>query len=187
MNETQAQAVARPQVVLVAALTRNRVIGIDNRLPWHLPEDLKFFKRITLGKPLVMGRRTFESIGRPLPGRTNIVVTRDTSFAQEGMLVCHGLEEALTLADKQARSDGVDEIAVIGGGEIFTQALEAATRLYLTEIAAEIDGDTFFPAFDESQWRQVQHTPVEDKHAGDDLARPDYAFVTYERRAPASP
>lgn len=170
-------------VVLVAALSRNGVIGVDNQLPWYLPEDLKFFKRITLGKPLVMGRKTFESIGRPLPGRLNVVVTRDTRFHHEGVRVCHDLASALELADQQAIIDGVEEIAVIGGGEIFTQAMPSAARLYLTEVDVDIPGDAYFPAVDARQWREVQRVPGEESGLGDEQGRkrPDYAFVVYER------
>lgn len=170
-------------VAMVAALSRNRVIGIDNQLPWYLPEDLKFFKRITLGKPLVMGRKTFESIGRPLPGRLNIVVTRDTAFQHDGVRVCHDLAAALELADQQATIDGVDEIAVIGGGEIFTQAMPSASRLYLTEVNVELDGDAYFPAVDTAEWREVQRVPGEESGTEDaeGRQRPEYAFVAYER------
>lgn len=165
-------------VAMVAALSRNRVIGIGNQLPWYLPEDLKFFKRITLGKPLVMGRKTFESIGRPLPGRLNIVVTRDTTFTHEGVRVCHDLASALQLADQQATIDGAEEIAVIGGGEIFTQAMPSATRLYLTEVDTDIDGDAYFPEVPGGQWQEVQRV-VGEESGGE---RPTYAFVAYRRR-----
>lgn len=164
-------------VVMVAALSRNRVIGVDNKLPWYLPEDLKFFKRITLGKPLVMGRKTFESIGRPLPGRLNIVVTRDTTFQHEGVRVCHDLASALALADRQAIIDGAEEVAVIGGGEIFTLVMPSATRLYLTEVDIEIEGDAYFPPVDAKAWREVQRVPAQQRQEG----QPDYAFVAYQR------
>lgn len=172
-------------VVMVAALTRNGVIGVDNQLPWHLPEDLKFFKRTTLGKPLVMGRKTFDSIGRPLPERLNIVVTRDRAFHPDGVQVCHDLADALKVAEQQARKDDVEEIAVIGGGEIFTQAMPQASRLYLTEIDAIITGDTYFPRLDKSQWREVARTPAttnDNDETGQSESCPKYAFVVYERR-----
>ncbi|SHE35169.1 dihydrofolate reductase [Modicisalibacter ilicicola DSM 19980] len=187
MNPSNGES--RVAVVMVAALTRNGVIGVDNRLPWHLPEDLKFFKRITLGKPLVMGRKTFDSIGRPLPGRLNIVVTRDTSFQREGVRVCHDLADALALAERQAIAEGVDEIAVIGGGEIFTQAMPRASRLYLTEIDTTLEGDAYFPPLDDRQWQEIERRPgrAEGTDAQADKSdtqegRPDYAFVVYERR-----
>lgn len=173
----------RVPVALVVAMSRNRVIGVDNQLPWYLPEDLKFFKRITLGKPLVMGRRTFESIGRPLPGRLNVVVTRNAEFRHDGVRVCHDLASALKLADWQATIDGAEEIAVIGGGEIFTQAMPSARRLYLTEVDIEIDGDAFFPPVEADQWREVQRVRGEQSGADDEKGgrRPEYAFVAYER------
>ncbi|WP_048307293.1 dihydrofolate reductase [Halomonas sp. PR-M31] len=175
----------RIAVVMVAALTRNRVIGIDNQLPWHLPEDLKFFKRTTMGKPLIMGRKTFDSIGRPLPGRLNIVVTRDRSFHPDGVQVCHDLADALSRAEQQAQKDGVNEIAVIGGGEIFTQVMPQTSRLYLTEIDAIVTGDTYFPELDESQWREAERTPAttnDDNDTQHSASCPNYAFVIYERR-----
>ena len=171
-------------VAMVVAMSRNRVIGVDNQLPWYLPEDLKFFKRITLGKPLVMGRKTFESIGRPLPGRLNIVVTRSHDFQHEGVRVCHDLASALALADQQATIDGAEEIAVIGGGEIFRHAMPSASRLYLTEVDVDIAGDTYFPEFDSQEWQEVQRVVGEESGTGDAQGRrrPEYAFVAYERR-----
>lgn len=168
----------RVPVAMVAALSRNRVIGVGNQLPWYLPEDLKFFKRITLGKPLVMGRKTFESIGRPLPGRLNIVVTRDTTFQHDGVRVCHDLAGALELADQQATIDGAEEIAVIGGGEIFTQAMPSASRLYLTEVDVDIAGDAYFPELAAEQWQEVQRVVGEESGG----QRPAYAFAAYRRR-----
>nr|WP_299242617.1 dihydrofolate reductase [uncultured Halomonas sp.] len=179
------QEAPRIAVVMVAALTRNGVIGIDNQLPWHLPEDLKFFKRTTMGKPLIMGRKTFDSIGRPLPGRLNIVVTRDTSFAPEGVQVCHDLAKALSVAEQQARNDDAKEIAVIGGGEIFTQAMPYTSRLYLTEIDTIVTGDTYFPPLNKDQWREVERTPATTNDGNDaqhSASCPNYAFVVYERR-----
>ncbi|GAB2790654.1 dihydrofolate reductase [Halomonas shantousis] len=167
-------------VALVAALSRNRVIGIDNQLPWYLPEDLKFFKSVTMGKPLVMGRKTFASIGRPLPGRLNIVVTRDPAFAHEGVRVCHDLPSALELADQQAIIDGAEEISVIGGGQIFDQALPSATRLYLTEVDVDIEGDAYFPEIPRGEWVEAQRVPGQGGEG-----RPVYHFVRYERRSDA--
>lgn len=163
-------------VAMIAAMSRNRVIGVGNRLPWYLPEDLKRFKRLTLGKPLVMGRKTFESIGRPLPGRLNIVITRDANYRHEGIRVCHSLDEALRLADHQALIDAADEIMVMGGGEIYQLALPAAVRLHLTEVAVELDGDAFFPCVDSMQWQEVERT-----HVTPPPGQPDYAFVQYRR------
>lgn len=163
-------------VAMIAAMSRNRVIGIGNRLPWYLPEDLKHFKRLTLGKPLVMGRKTFESIGRALPGRLNIVITRDIDYRHDGIRVCHSLDEALQLADHQALIDAADEIMVMGGGEIYQLALPAADRLHLTEVAVELDGDAFFPRVDPTQWREFERT-----EGAPAPGQPDYAFVQYRR------
>ncbi|MBB3190949.1 dihydrofolate reductase [Halomonas cerina] len=164
-------------VAMIAAMARNRVIGVDGQLPWYLPEDLTFFKRMTQAKPLVMGRRTHESIGRPLPGRLNIVVTRDPDFQAEGVRVCHDLESALRLADQQATIDGVEEIMVMGGGEIYTQALPFASRLYLTEVEVEVAGDAHFPEVDPAEWEEVQRVPGTPAEG-----QPAYSFVQYRRR-----
>ena len=164
-------------VAMIAALSRNRVIGVENQLPWYLPEDLRFFKRMTQAKPLVMGRKTFASIGRPLPGRLNIVVTRDSTFHHDGVRVCHDLASALALADQQATIDGCEEIMVMGGGEIYAQALPFASRLYLTEVDVEVEGDARFPELDDSQWEEVQRVPGEPADG-----QPDYSFVEYRRR-----
>ncbi|MGR4067359.1 dihydrofolate reductase [Billgrantia sp. C5P2] len=165
-------------VAMIAAVARNGVIGVDNKLPWHLPEDLKFFKRMTQAKPLIMGRKTFASIGRPLPGRLNIVVTRDKTFHHDGVRVCHDLESALFLADQQATIDACDEIMVMGGGEIYAQALPHASRIYLTEVDVEVDGDARFPELDPGEWQEVQRVPGT-PHPG----QPNYSFVEYRRRA----
>ncbi|WP_158774546.1 dihydrofolate reductase [Cobetia sp. L2A1] len=162
-------------VAMIAAMSVNRVIGVGNQLPWYLPEDLKFFKYVTQGKPIIMGRKTFASIGRPLPNRLNIIVTRDTDFAHDGVRVCHDLAAALNMADRHAMIEGVDEIMVIGGGQIYAQALPVATRLYLTEVAVEIEGDAHFPALD-AHWQEAQRVPGE---SGEGM--PAYDFVRYER------
>ncbi|GAB2719109.1 dihydrofolate reductase [Halomonas garicola] len=165
-------------VAMIAAMSRNRVIGVGGELPWHLPEDLKFFKRITQAKPLVMGRKTFDSIGWPLPGRRNIVITRDTAFAHSGVEVCHSLADALALADRYATVEAADEIMVMGGGEIYALAMPYAQRLYLTEVDIDIEGDTHFPAVDPAQWQETR------RDAGAAAkGQPDYAFVVYQRRA----
>lgn len=161
---------------LIAAMASNRVIGRDNRLPWHLSADLKRFKRLTLGHTLVMGRKTFESIGRPLPGRSTIVVTRQAGyaprFAPDTVQVVHSIEEALQ------RSQG-DEVFIAGGGDIFQQTLPVADRLYLTIIEEAFPGDAYFPEYDESQWRLVDredHGPAED-------APFSWSFQTLDRQA----
>jgi len=166
-----------PRLTIIAALARNGVIGRANRMPWHLPEDLKRFKALTLGHPVVMGRKTFESIvaslGKPLPGRDNIVVTRSRDFAPTGCRVVHSFDEALAAAGAAV------EVFVIGGAEIYALALPVADRLQLTEVASATDGDTYFPDFDRSVWREVSREPG--STAGPDGLR--YDFVTYERRA----
>jgi len=164
-------------VAMIAALSRNRVIGVENQLPWYLPEDLRFFKRMTQAKPLVMGRKTFASIGRALPGRLNIVVTRNRDFTHEGVRVCHDLESALRLADHQATIDGVEEIMVMGGAEIYAQALPYTSRVYLTEVDIEVEGDAHFPALDMTEWQEVQRVAGEPAEG-----QPNYDFVYYERR-----
>lgn len=143
------------KISLVWAMAQNRVIGRNNKLPWHLPEDLKYFKRITLGKPVIMGRKTYESIGKPLPGRTNIVVTRNEDFSAEGIKVVNSLAAAKTLCENIAEIDGIKEAMVIGGAQIYSQALPIADRLYLTEVHADVDGDTCFPEFDRSEWKEM--------------------------------
>jgi dihydrofolate reductase len=154
---------------LVAALARNRVIGIGNRLPWRLPEDLERFKRLTMGAPVIMGRRTHESIGRPLPGRRNIVVTRARGATWDGCVVVHSLDEALAAAGDAAAA------FVIGGAELYVQALPRADRLYLTLIDAEYPGDAWFPELDPAVWREIEREPA--ISAGG----VGYAFVTYDR------
>ncbi|MDR9439639.1 MAG: dihydrofolate reductase [Halomonas sp.] len=164
-------------VAMIAAMAKNRVIGVDNQLPWYLPEDLKFFKRMTQAKPIIMGHKTFDSIGRPLPGRLNIVLTRDPDFQPEGVRVCHDLAAALRLADQQATIDGVEEIMVMGGAQVYEQMLPFASRLYLTEVDIEVEGDARFPALDMAEWEEVQRVPGEPAEG-----QPAYHFVEYHRR-----
>ena len=159
-------------VSLVVARAKNGVIGRDGALPWRLKSDMALFKATKLGKPIIMGRKTWDSLPRkPLPGRMNLVLSRDASFEPQGAIACENLTEALGIAREQAEEDGVDEVCVIGGSGLFELALPKARRLYLTEVDAEPEGDVVFPAFDESTWREVRreaHPAAE----GD-----DYAFV----------
>lgn len=156
---------------ILVALSDNRAIGREGGLPWRLSADLRRFKRLTMGHCLLMGRKTHESIGRPLPGRVSVVLTRQVDYRPEGVLVAHDLDEALRLcADR-------DEVFVIGGGEIFAQTLPLASRLLLTRVHAQIEGDTFFPPFDPNQWQVVE----EERHATDAKNDYDYSFVTLER------
>jgi dihydrofolate reductase len=167
-----------PRLVLVAAVAENGVIGRDGDMPWRLPGDLKHFKALTLGKPVIMGRRTFDSIGRkPLPGRPNIVMTRDKNFRANGVAVVADLEEALRLAEKEAARLSVDEIAVIGGSTLYAEALPRADRLYLTEVHAKPEGTVRFPDFDRSAWREVSREGPQ-REPGEAHT---YTFVTLER------
>lgn len=147
-------------ISLVVAMANNGVIGRDNQLPWHLPEDLKYFKSITLGKPIVMGRKTFESIGRPLPGRRNIVITRNQQWQHEGVEVVQSLDEAI---HKAAEGDDCNatEVMVIGGEQIYRLALPLAQRLYITRVDASVQGDAFFPAFDAQGWHELSRRQPE--------------------------
>ncbi len=154
----------------IVAAASNRVIGAGNQLPWRLSADLARFKRLTMGHTLVMGRKTFESIGRPLPGRTFIVVTRQRDYAPQGVTVAHSVDEALTLAG--ARGD--DEVFIAGGADLYAQTMDRWDRLYLTRIARDFPGDTFFPEVDLSGWRLVE----QEHHPEGELP---FAFLTYER------
>lgn len=163
------------RLTLIAALARNGVIGQNNALPWHLPEDLKHFKALTLGHPIIMGRKTWDSLGRPLPGRENIVISRNPDFAAPGAIVVTTLEAALD----HAAARGSKDIFIIGGSEIFALAMPAAHRLELTEIDLDAAGDTHFPELDRGVWQEsarLNQTSAEGWN---------YAFVSYERRLPA--
>jgi len=157
---------------IIAAMARNRVIGIANRLPWHLPEDLQHFKRLTMGHHILMGRKTYASIGRPLPGRTTVILTRQPGFRVEGCLSAGSLAEAVAMCGDDP------EVFVVGGAELYAQALPLAERLYLTEIEADYAGDAYFPEVDREQWRE---TGRQQQASAGGLA---YAYVTYERRHP---
>jgi dihydrofolate reductase len=159
-----------PRVALIAAVAANGTIGLGNRLPWRLPGDLRRFKALTLGHPVVMGRRTWESIGRPLPGRENIVLTRAARFAAPGCRIAHSLDEAL------AAAGAADTVFVIGGGDLYRAALPLAERLLLTEIRRDFPGDAFFPEFDRTKFREASREP---QRAADGL---EYDFVEYRRR-----
>jgi dihydrofolate reductase len=152
---------ARPTVSLLAAVADNGVIGRDNRLPWHLPDDLKRFKSLTMGKPILMGRKTFEAIGRPLPGRTNLVLTRSREWSSPGIVVVHSVAEALERAADAA------ELFVVGGAEIYRLALPYAQRIYLTRVHAAVAGDTVFPVVAEKEWHESEREehPPDARHA----------------------
>jgi len=161
---------------LIAALGENRVIGVDNRMPWHLPGGFKYFKATTLGKPIIMGRKTWDSLGRPLPGRLNLVVSRQTGLALEGAEVFPSLEAAVQRAEAWALEQGVGELMLIGGAQLYAQGLEQADRLYLTRVALSPEGDAWFPEFDRSQWTLVSN--AENAAEGD---KPAYNFEVWEK------
>lgn len=165
------------KLALIWAMSRNRTIGRGNALPWHLPEDMKYFKRVTLGNPIIMGRKTWKSIGRPLPGRTNIVITRDAAFHADGVRVALSLEQAMALAEEVCLSDGTEEAMVIGGAEIYALALPHAQRLYLTQVHADVEGDTYFPPLDPAQWHEV----AREDFLAEGKNPYDYSFVILER------
>lgn len=166
-------------IILVVAVAENGVIGRDNQLPWRIRSDLKFFKSVTLNKPVVMGRKTYRSIGKPLPGRTNIVITRQQDFAAPGILVASGIDQALSAARGDALRRGADAIAVIGGTEIFAQTLPLADRLILTLVHANPPGDTYFPPVDPAVWREAERLP-QPKGPDDEYG---FTIVNYERAA----
>jgi dihydrofolate reductase len=157
---------------LIVATANNNVIGKENAMPWHLPADLAYFKQVTLGKPVIMGRKTYESIGRPLPGRRNIVITRDKYYQASGVDIVNSIEEALALVND------VDEVMVIGGGTIYQHCLPKADRLYVTHIHADITGDTHFPEYDiKHDWQKVSC----ERYAADDKNAYELSFCVYQR------
>lgn len=167
----------------MVAAADNRCIGVNNALPWHLPEDLKYFKRVTMGKPIIMGRLTFESIGKPLPGRTNIVITRNGDRfksvpAYEGIKVANSLDEAIQIAEAIASIDGREEVMVIGGAGIYQLCLPRADRLYYTRVHARVQGDAFFPELNWEEWNLV----ASEKHLAAGPNPYDYSFCVYDRK-----
>lgn len=167
-----------PSIALIAAVARNGVIGRDNKLLWRLRSDLRRFRRLTIGRPVIMGRKTYESIGKPLPERIVIVVTRDPGFSPEGVTVAHSLQDALAEGRRVARDRELSEVMVAGGGDIYAQTLPLAATLYLTEVELEPDGDVFFPPIDRhlfAEVRRVSHAASLDDEA-------PFAFVDYARR-----
>ena len=170
---------SRPRLAFVVAASRNGVIGKEGKLPWRLSSDLKFFKTITMGKPLIMGRKTWESLPkRPLPGRANIVITRQRGYQAPGAIVVADPEAALSRAEMLARSGESDEIAVIGGGEIFSVFLPRVDRIYLTDVDLEVSGDTFLPQLDPTHWREVARQKFSQGEKDD----ADFVIRTLDRR-----
>ena len=161
---------------LIAAVADNAVIGCNNQLPWHLPADLKHFKARTLGKPIIMGRKTWDSLGRPLPGRLNLVVSRQADLHLDGAEVFASLDAAILRADEWARAQGVDELMLIGGAQLYEQALAQAARLYLTRVALQPEGDAWFPGFSEQDWSLVDT----EAHEASEQS-PAYCFETWAR------
>jgi dihydrofolate reductase len=160
------------RIALVVAMDRNGVIGAGGRLPWRLPADLRRFRHITMGKPIIMGRRTHESIGRPLPGRENIVVTRDRSYKAAGCTVVHGLDQALE------HCHAADEVMIMGGAELYSRTLELADRIHLTEVHADVTGDTYFPPWQREEWQEVSR----EDFPADSANEYAYSFVILEKR-----
>ena len=159
------------KISICVAMAENRVIGIENKMPWHLSADLKQFKKITMGKPILMGRKTFESIGRPLPGRKNIIISRNHGYRQPGCEVYHSIDAALKSCA------GSEEIMIIGGSDFYRSMLPKATHLYLTLIHTVISGDTFFPAFNWSEWQEINRQDV----THDKSVPFEYSFIVLER------
>ncbi|WP_456404421.1 type 3 dihydrofolate reductase [Thiolapillus sp.] len=160
-----------PIISIIAAMARNRVIGKDNGLPWRLPADLQHFKQITMGKPMIMGRKTWESLPGLLPGRPHIVVTRNPDYNAEGATVVHSLEEGF------AAAGDADEIMIVGGANLYAQALSHAQRMYLTQIDVEVDGDAWFPEYDLGKWRET----ASETHPANEKNPFDYLFITLEK------
>jgi dihydrofolate reductase len=162
---------------LIVATADNNIIGKDNQMPWHLPADLAYFKKTTLGKPIIMGRKTFESIGRALPGRRNIVISRDENYQAAGVDTVTSVEQALALVDGSNGDEAMNEVMVIGGGAIYGHCLAKADRLYITHIKAAIDGDTQFPSYDDGTWQEVSS----EFRTADDKNVYDLDFCVYEK------
>jgi dihydrofolate reductase len=161
----------KPHLSILVAMAKNRTIGINNTLPWRIPEDMKHFKTLTMGHHIVMGRKTYDSIGRPLPGRTTVVVTRSRDLQIEGCLVAHSLDEAIAACEPDR------EIFIVGGAEIYAQAMSSANRIYITEIQKEVEGDAWFPEIEKSGWlevsREIRHQQIPEPL--------EYHFVEYRR------
>ncbi len=156
---------------LIVAMAANRTIGINNQMPWHLSADLKKFKKITMGQPIIMGRKTFESIGRPLPGRKNIIISHNPDYQQQGCLVFNDLDSALQSCAES------NEVFVIGGATLYAATLVRADRLYITEIQQTFDGDTWFPEIEQEQWQEVAREDINDDNSVDF----NYSFIVYEK------
>ncbi len=162
---------------LIVAMAENGVIGKDNGLPWKISSDLKYFRETTMGKPVIMGRKTFQSIGRPLPGRVNIVITRDVTFAPDGVITALSLDMALDVGKNLALAKGVEEVMVIGGAQIYELTLSDADRLYLTRVHGNMEGDTFFPPLNGDDWLEASRQ----RHAASEKDSHDYSLIVLDR------
>ncbi len=165
------------KLALIAAVADNNAIGINNKMPWYLPGDLRYFKAVTMGKPIIMGRKTFDSLKKPLPGRTNIVITRDKDWHHEGVKVVHCLADAIALAEDIALINGNEEVMVIGGEQIYRLAIEQADRLYLTRVYQSFDGDAFFPEIAQQQWRETSREDIQ----SEDEQPLTYSYLVLDR------
>lgn len=165
---------SEPIIASIAAMARNRVIGKDNKMPWHIPEEFKYFRRTTMGKPLIMGRKSFDALGgQPLPGRANIIISRNPDAINGDVIAVATLDEAIQKAREIAKKDGVDEVFIAGGAQIYEMAMPVTQRMYLTIIDHDYDGNVFFPEFNMKDWREVSSTPVDHE--------PPYAMKIFER------
>lgn len=159
-------------ISIIVAMANNRIIGANNTMPWRCPEDLKYFKSLTMGHHMIMGRKTFDSIGKPLPGRVSVIVTRNRELHIEGCIMAHSLDEAIAACKDD------NEVFIVGGAELYSLALPIVNKLYITEIQQDISGDTYFPEFDKAKWRET----AREKHHQDAPQPLDYHFVTYQRK-----
>lgn len=165
-------------IALIVAASQNNVIGRNNELPWHLPGDLQYFKAMTLGKPVIMGRKTFESIGRPLPGRDNIVISRQTDYAAKGIEVASSLEQAIALGESINLINGIQEVIIIGGAQIYEKSLGLADRVYLTRVHCKVEGDAYFPTLDDDVWHEIAREDITAKEPNPF----DFSYLVLERK-----
>ena len=166
------------KISIIAALGNNRIIGNKNSLPWSLPSDMEHFKKLTMGKPIIMGQKTFESIGKALPDRENIILSRDLNYSIPGCQVAHSLDEAIELAEKSSLGKKSQEVMICGGASVYVQYLPRAERMYLTFIDNDFEGDVFFPEFDVSDWQEVERVSCQ----SDQKNKYGYSFVVLERK-----
>ncbi len=164
-------------IALIVAASENNVIGRNNQLPWYLPGDLQYFKAMTLGKPVIMGRKTFESIGKPLPGRDNIVISRQSDYPTEGIKLVSSLDQAIALGESINLINGVDEVMIIGGAQIYAESLELADRVYLTRVHRHVEGDAHFPALDAGSWHEIAREDIAAKEPNPF----DFSYLVLER------